>query len=333
MMDLHRELSLNIVRVTEVAALRASRLLGRGDKNAADKAAVDGMRGMLDFINIRGTVVIGEGVKDRAPMLYIGEKVGNWDNDMCPEVDIAVDPIDGTRLVAYGQSNALAIMAIGDKGCIKYLPTYYVKKLAYGPRLNGYLDINNTIKENLHITAARLDKEVRDLTISVLDRPRHKSVIEEISACGSRIKLISDGDVAAAIATCMDDGKSDLYMGIGGAPEAVLTAAALRCLDGDIQVKLDPIDAEEAQKALDEGYDLNKVYFAKDLAQGDDIVFTCTGITDGELLPGVTFKGKKAVTRSLVTRLATKTLRRIETEHNLKAKTIPSKEFNMEHTL
>jgi len=330
MMDLHRETSLNIVRVTEVAALRASRLLGMGDKNAADKAAVDGMRGMLDFINIRGTVIIGEGVKDKAPMLYIGEQVGNWSNELCPEVDIAVDPIDGTRLVANGQPNALAIMAIGDKGCLKYLPTFYVKKLAYGPRLNGYLHIDSPVRENLLIAAARLDKDIRDLTVSVLDRPRHKDLIKEISNCGSRIKLITDGDVASAIATCMEDDRSDLYMGIGGAPESVLTAAALRCLGGNIQVKLSPIDEKERVKAIEEGFDLDKVYFAEDLAMGEDIVFACTGITDGELLPGVTFRGRKAITRSLVTRLKTKTVRRIETEHDLKAKTIPSKEFNEE---
>ncbi len=329
-MDLHRETSLNIVRVTEVAALRASRLLGMGDKNAADKAAVDGMRGMLDFLNIRGKVIIGEGEKDKAPMLYIGEQVGNWDNELCPEVDIAVDPIDGTRLVAYGQPNALAIMAIGDRDCLKYLPTYYVKKLAYGPQLNGYLHIDFPVRENLLITAARLDKDIRDLTVSVLDRPRHKDLIKEIRACGSRIKLIPDGDVAASIATCMYDDRSDLYMGVGGAPEAVLTAAALRCLGGNIQVKLAPLDDAEKKKAIEAGYELDKIYFAEDLAKGEDIVFACTGITDGELLPGVTFRGGKAITRSLVTRLRTKTVRRIETEHDLRAKTIPSKEFNKE---
>lgn len=325
-MDLQREIALNMVRVTEVAALRASRYMGMADKNAADKAAVDGMRGMLDMINIRGTIIIGEGEKDKAPMLYIGEKVGNWDNPDFPEVDIAVDPIDGTRLVANGQANALAIIAVADKGALSFLPTFYVNKLAYGPQLRDCLDINCTVRENLKVASIRLDKSIRDLTIAVLDRPRHKELISEIRESGARIKLIGDGDVAASITTCFEDGRIDIYMGVGGAPEAVLTATAIRCLEGGLQVKLAPQNKAEYERIEKENYDLNKVYFAEDLARGEDLIFACTGITDGELLPGVKFVGRKALSYSLVTRLKTKTIRHIQAEHNLKQKTIPSKE-------
>lgn len=328
--DIQRDISLNMVRVTEVAALRASRFLGLSDKNGADQAAVDGMRGMLDLVNIRGTIVIGEGEKDRAPMLYIGEQVGNWEHSEYPELDIAVDPIDGTRLVANGQANALSIIAVGGKGSLAFLPTFYVQKLAYGPKLKGYLDINCSVRENLKVASACLGKSPRDLTIAVLDRPRHKDLIAEIRECGSRIKLIGDGDVAASIATCFDDGRIDLYMGVGGAPESVLTAVAMRCMDGDIQVKFAPQDKAEQDKLAADGYDLEKVYFAKDLAKGDDMMFACTGITDGELLPGITFHGNKAVSHSLTTRLKTKTIRHIEAEHNLRQKTIPSKALSRE---
>lgn len=328
-MDLLRDIALNVVRVTEVAALRASRQLGMADKNEADKAATDGMRGMLDMLNIRGTIINGEGVKDKAPMLYIGEKVGNWDADY-PEVDISVDPIDGTRLVANGQANALAIMAVGDKGSMSFLPTFYAQKLAYGPKLKGCLDINCSIRENLKIASIKLDKPIRDMTIAVLDRPRHAELISEIRAVGARIKLIGDGDVAAGIATCLDGEKIDLCTGIGGAPEAVIAAAAMRGMGGDIQVKLFAQDEEERERAIAEGYDLNKVYFAKDLARGDDVIFACTGITDGELLPGIKYSGKKATSYSIVTRTKTGTVRYIQADHDLKQKTIPSKEASAE---
>lgn len=328
-MDLQREISLNMVRVTEVAALRASRWMGRGDKNGADKAAVDGMRGMMDLLDLRGRIVIGEGEKDEAPMLYIGEQVGDWHTEGV-EVDIAVDPIDGTRLVANGLNNALAVIAVGEKDSIAYLPCFYVKKLAYGNRLKGFLDINCSIRENLKVAAAKLDKTVHELTVAVLDRERHKGYMEEIRDCGARIKLIQDGDVAAAIAACMEEGKIDLYMGVGGAPEAVIAAAAIQCLDGDLQVKLEPKDEEEKEKVLASGYNLEKVYYAQDLAKGENIIFACTGITDGDLLPGIKYVGTKAVSHSLVMRNKTKTVRYIQAEHNLKYKTIPSKELKLE---
>lgn len=330
MEDIQRDISLNMVRVTEVAALRASRYLGLNDKNGADQAAVDGMRGMLDLVNIRGRIVIGEGEKDKAPMLYIGEQVGNWNHPEYPELDIAVDPIDGTRLVANGQANALAIIAVGGKDSLAFLPTFYVQKLAYGPKLCGYLDINCPVRENLKVASACLNKSTRDLTIAVMDRPRHKDLIAEIRECGARIKLIGDGDVAASIATCIDDGRIDLYMGVGGAPESVLTAVAMRCMEGDIQVKLSPQNAAELESIKADGYDPERVYFAKDLAKGEDMMFACTGITDGELLPGVKFRGNKAVSYSLATRLKTKTIRHIQAEHNLRQKTIPSKTLSKE---
>ncbi|MDK2801237.1 MAG: fructose,6-bisphosphatase [Clostridiales bacterium] len=331
-MDLQRDISLNMVRVTEVAALKASRWMGNGDKNNADKAAVDGMRGMMDLLDIKGRIVIGEGEKDEAPMLYIGEQVGSW-GENAPEVDIAVDPIDGTRLVANGLPNALAVIAVGERNAIAYLPCFYVKKLAYGSKLRGFMDINCSIRENLKVAAAKLNKTVHELTVAILDRDRHKDYIKEIRECGARIKLITDGDVAAAIATCMEDGRIDLYLGIGGAPEAVLAAAAIRCMGGDLQVKLTPKDDQEMEKILTSGYDIDKVYFAKDLAKGENVVFACTGITDGDLLPGIKFTGQKAISHSLVMRNKTKTIRYIQAEHNLKYKTIPSKELKLETSI
>lgn len=329
---MQRDISLNMVRVTEVAALKASRWMGNGDKNNADKAAVDGMRGMMDLLDIKGRIVIGEGEKDEAPMLYIGEQVGSW-GENAPEVDIAVDPIDGTRLVANGLPNALAVIAVGERNAIAYLPCFYVKKLAYGSKLRGFMDINCSIRENLKVAAAKLNKTVHELTVAILDRDRHKDYIKEIRECGARIKLITDGDVAAAIATCMEDGRIDLYLGIGGAPEAVLAAAAIRCMGGDLQVKLTPKDDQEMEKILTSGYDIDKVYFAKDLAKGENVVFACTGITDGDLLPGIKFTGQKAISHSLVMRNKTKTIRYIQAEHNLKYKTIPSKELKLETSI
>lgn len=331
-MDLQRDISLNMVRVTEVAALKASRWMGNGDKNNADKAAVDGMRGMMDLLDIKGRIVIGEGEKDEAPMLYIGEQVGSW-GENAPEVDIAVDPIDGTRLVANGLPNALAVIAVGERNAIAYLPCFYVKKLAYGSKLRGFMDINCSIRENLKVAAAKLNKTIHELTVAILDRERHKDYIKEIRECGARIKLITDGDVAAAIATCMEDGRIDLYLGIGGAPEAVLAAAAIRCMGGDLQIKLTPKDDQEMEKILTSGYDIDKVYFAKDLAKGENVVFACTGITDGDLLPGIKFTGQKAISHSLVMRNKTKTIRYIQAEHNLKYKTIPSKELKLETSI
>ncbi|NLY75593.1 MAG: class II fructose-bisphosphatase [Firmicutes bacterium] len=328
MSDLQRGIAMEFVRVTEAAALRASRWLGNGNKEQVDQAASDAMRGMLDLISIKGTVIIGEGEKDRAPMLHIGEKVGNWNEDG-PGVDIAVDPVDGTRLVANGLPNALSVVAAGEHGSLLPVPSFYMHKLACGPALKGKLDINAGVRENLKVAAAVLNKDVKDLTILILDRERHLSLIEEVRRAGARIKLISDGDVAGAIATAINS--IDIYMGIGGAPEGVLAAAALRCLDGEIQTKFYATDDSEKEKIAAAGYQLDKVYYTEDLAKGEEIIFSATGITGGEFLEGVSFRGNQtAVTHSIVMRAKYRTVRYIKAIHNLKYKTIPSRARNTE---
>ncbi|MDD3840188.1 MAG: class II fructose-bisphosphatase [Clostridia bacterium] len=329
MKDLQREIAMEFLRVTEAAALKASRFLGYGDKDAVDKAASDAMRGMLDLISVKGTIVIGEGEKDQAPMLYVNEKVGNWKNDAV-KVDIAVDPVDGTRLVANGLHNALAILAAGSKGSLIALPCFYMYKLACGPALKGKLDLDAPLRENLKVSSAILKKQLKDLTIAVLDRDRHKKIIQEARELGARIKLIQDGDVAASLATAMNDSNIDLYIGIGGAPEAVLAAAGLRCLDGEIQTKFYIRDEQEKEKIVKKGFDINKTYYTEDLARGNDIIFCATGVSDGDLLKGVQFGSYKATTYSVVMRAKYKTIRYIKAIHDLKCKTIPSRERNRE---
>lgn len=323
MEDREREIMLDFVRVTETAALRAARFMGRGDRDAVDQAAVDGMRGMLDLVNINGTVVIGEGEKDRAPMLYIGEQVGSGkDND---PVDIAVDPVEGTRLVACGLPNAISTIVAADSGCLLPVPGFYMEKIAVGPQTRGYIDLEAPVRENLRVVAAALGKKVRDLTVVVLDRPRHKELIEEIRSCGARIKLILDGDVAGAIATALPETGVDILMGIGGAPEAVLAAAALKCLGGELQVKLWGADQETKAKAKEINLDPDSILTIEDLAKGESIIFAATGITDGELLRGVRYGSGWAKTHSIVMRERTKTVRFVETIHNLKYKTVRSR--------
>lgn len=328
MADLQRGIAMEFIRVTEAAALRSSRWLGNGDKEQVDQAASDAMRGMLDLIAIKGTVTIGEGEKDRAPMLYIGEKVGNWDDD-APEVDIAVDPVDGTRLVANGLPNALSVVAAGEHGSLLPAPSFYMKKLACGPQLKGKLDINVGVRENLKVAAAVLNKTIKDLTIMILDRERHLSLIEEVRSAGARIKLIADGDVAGAIATAINN--VDIYMGIGGAPEGVLAAAALRCLDGEIQTKFFATNEAEKEKLAKAGYNLDKIYYTEDLAKGEEIIFSATGVTGGEFLEGVSFgSNQTAVTHSVVMRAKYRTIRYVKAIHNLNYKTIPSRARNAE---
>lgn len=328
MADLQRGIAMEFIRVTEAAALRASRWLGNGNKEQVDQAASDAMRGMLDLIAIKGTVIIGEGEKDRAPMLYIGEKVGNWTDDS-PEVDIAVDPVDGTRLVANGLPNALSVVAAGEHGSLLPVPSFYMHKLACGSELKGKLDINVSVRENLKVAAAVLNKNVKDLTIMILDRERHLKLIEEVRSAGARIKLITDGDVAGAIATALNS--IDIYMGIGGAPEGVLAAAALRCLDGEIQTKFFATNDSEKEKVAKAGYQFDKVYYTEDLAKGEEIIFSATGITGGEFLEGVSFgSNQTAVTHSIVMRAKYRTARYIKAIHNLKYKTIPSRARNTE---
>lgn len=324
MSQLSKEITLELVRVTEAAALMASKCLGRGDKEMVDKLASDAMRGMLDYIDMQGVVIIGEGEKDKAPMLYIGEQVGNWEPNT-PELDIAVDPIDGTRLVAYGLPNAISVIAATDRGAIEYLPTFYSYKLAVGPELAGKLDINASIRENLRVAAAILNIDISELTVVILNRDRHREIIEEVRKVGARIKLISDGDIAAAIATALPESYVDIYIGIGGSPEATLAAAALKSLGGEIQIKLWPIDEKERNNLIEKGYDLEKVYKTDDLIKSDNVIFAATGVTDGDLLRGVKYSKNIAITESLVMRSKTKTLRKIISHHNLKYKTIPLK--------
>ena len=321
---MEKEITLELVRVTEAAALMASRYLGRGDKELVDKAASDSMRGMLDYIEMKGTVVLGEGEKDQAPMLYIGEQVGRWD-DGDIELDIAVDPIDGTRLVAFGLPNAISVIAVTERGGIEYLPTYYSYKLAVGPELAGKLDINATIRENLRVAAAILGMDISELTCVVLNRDRHREIIDEIRKVGARIKLISDGDIAAAIATALPGSDVNLYIGVGGSPEALLAAAALKSLGGEIQIKLWPMDEDERLRIAEKGYDVERVYKTNDLIKSDNVIFAATGVTDGDMLSGVRFVKNTAITESIVMRSKTRTIRRIIAQHNMSFKTIPLK--------
>lgn len=310
-----RNLALELVRTTEVAALNAARWMGRGDKNAADQAAVNGMRTMLHSVHMDGIVVIGEGEKDEAPMLYIGEQVGNGDE---PKVDIAVDPIDGTRGVANGMPNSIAVVALADRGTMYYPPgIVYMNKIAVGREAASAIDINASTEENLGRIAEAKRMRVGDLTVVVLDRPRHEQLIDEIRACGARIKLILDGDVAGALMAAMPGTGLDVLMGIGGSPEAVIAASALKCAGGAIQCKLWPRNEQERQTALDAGLDLEGVLHADDLVRSDNVFFAATGITDGELLRGVHYTPDGATTESLVMRSRSGTIRTIEARHRL----------------
>lgn len=313
-----RDLALGLVRVTEIAALGSARWMGRGDKNAADQAAVDGMRKMFDTLNIDGVVVIGEGEMDEAPMLYIGERLGKRSRDSV-QVDIAVDPLDGTNSVAKGLPNAISVIAIAEHGCLLHAPDMYMNKIAVGPKARGVVDINASVEDNLKNIAKALKKDIKEVTVTMLDRERHEELIKEIRKVGCRIKLFRDGDVAAAIATCFDKTGVDVLMGIGGAPEGVIAAAALKCMGGEFQGKLYPMNEEETQRCKDMGIcDINKVLKLEDLVKGDDVFFAATGISDGELLKGVLFmENNKAVTHSVVMRSKTGTIRFVEATHNL----------------
>jgi fructose-1,6-bisphosphatase II len=313
-----RELSLEFVRVTEAAALASGRLMGRGDKEAADQAAVDAMRSVFDTVQIDGTVVIGEGEMDEAPMLYIGEKVGTGSE---PVVDVAVDPLEGTNLVAKGLPNALSVVAIARRGCLLHAPDMYMDKIAVGPKARGCIDLDAPVIENLKAVAKATDREISDLTAIILDRPRHKKIISEIRKAGARVKLISDGDVSAAIATAIDNTGVDILFGIGGAPEGVIAAVALKILGGDMQARLKPEDDEDLARIKGMGLDdPNKLLFLDDLARGDDLFFAATGITDGDMLEGVRYRGQTAETHSLVMRGITGTIRNVHAVHSLSRK-------------
>ena len=310
-----RNLALELVRVTEAAAMAAGRWVGLGDKNGADAAAVDAMRRLIGTVSMRGTVVIGEGEKDEAPMLFNGERIGDGTGAEC---DVAVDPIDGTRLTAMGMNNAVSVMACADRHSM-YDPSavFYMSKLVTGAVAAPYVDINAPVSANIRAVAAAKGCANEDVTVVVLDRPRHADLVRQIREAGARIKFIMDGDVAGAIMAVREDTGVDLLLGIGGTPEGIITACAVKCLGGVIQGKLWPRDEAERQKALDAGHDLDKVLTNDDLVKSDNVFFVATGITDGELLRGVRYRGGGAVTTSLVMRSKSGTIRTIRSEHQL----------------
>ena len=310
-----RNLALELVRVTEAAALAAGRFMGRNDKEGGDKAAVDAMRLVLNTVEMDGIIVIGEGEKDEAPMLYNGEKLGTGRD---PKVDIAVDPIDGTRLLALGRQNSLSTVAMADRDSMfNPGPLVYMDKIAVGPEGKGAIDIEVSPLVNLSSVARAKGKEIRDLTVMVLDRPRHEKLIAEIRKAGARIRLITDGDVAGALMTAWPESGVDLLMGVGGTPEGVISACALKAMGGEIQGKLYPRNEAEAQKAREMGYDLNTVLTLDDLVRSNNVFFAATGITDGELLDGVKYTGSGARTHSLVMRSKSGTVREIISLHKL----------------
>jgi fructose-1,6-bisphosphatase II len=310
-----RNLALELTRVTEAAALAASRWMGRGDKDGADGAAVDAMRHVLDSVRMDGIVVIGEGEKDEAPMLYNGERIGDGSPPHC---DIAVDPIDGTTLTSLGRGNAIAVIAVSDRGTMfNPGPCVYMEKIAVGPAGRGVVDIRRSPTENLHAMAEALGESVRDLTAVILDRDRHAELIAEVRDAGARIRLIPDGDVAGAISTAWPESGADILFGIGGTPEGVIAAAALKCMGGDIQGRLWPRNDRERTAALDAGYDLERVLTIDDLVAGDNCFFAATGITDGELLKGVHYDRNGATTQSLVMRSRSGTVRLVNARHRL----------------
>jgi fructose-1,6-bisphosphatase II len=310
-----RNLALDLIRVTEAAAMASSRFMGRGDKNGADGAAVSAMRTVLASVPMDGIVVIGEGEKDEAPMLYNGERIGDRTP---PQVDIAVDPVEGTTLVAKGRSGAISVIALSERGTMYDPgPCVYMEKVAVGPRGRGAISIKKSPTENLQALAEQLDQPVRDLIAVILERDRHDALVEEVREAGARVRLISDGDVAGAISTAWDESDGDILFGIGGTPEGVIAAAALKCLGGEIQGRLWPRNDAERDAAIALDYDLDKVLMTEDLVGGDNCFFSATGITDGELLRGVRFHDHGATTQSLVMRSLSGTVRKVDGFHRL----------------
>jgi fructose-1,6-bisphosphatase II len=310
-----RNLALELVRVTEAAAMAAGRWVGRGDKNGADGVAVNAMRVMISTIGMNGTVVIGEGEKDNAPMLFNGEQVGDGTG---PECDVAVDPIDGTTLTAKGMTNAIAVLAAADRGAM-FDPSavFYMDKLVTGPEAADFVDINAPVSVNIRRVAKAKSSAPEDVTVVILDRPRHESVVREIRETGARIKFISDGDVAGSIMAAREGTGVDLLLGVGGTPEGIITACAVKCLGGVIQGKLWPKDDAERQRAKDAGHDLTRVLTTDELVASDNVFFVATGITDGELLDGVRYRAGGATTHSLVMRSKSGTIRNIYSDHRL----------------
>jgi fructose-1,6-bisphosphatase II len=321
-----RNLALELVRVTEAAAMAAARWVGFGDKNGSDGAAVNAMRALVQSVSMRGVVVIGEGEKDDAPMLFNGEAVGDGTG---PEVDVAVDPIDGTTLCAKGMPNALSVLAVSERGTM-YDPSavFYMEKLVTGPAAADVVDINAPLADNLAKIAKAKSEQIKDLTVIILDRPRHEGLVKEIRAAGARIKFITDGDVAGAVMAAREGTGIDLLIGVGGTPEGVITACAMKCLGGVIQGRLWPKDDAERLRALDAGHDLDRVLFTDDLVTGDNVFFVATGVTDGEMLEGVRFRGGTATTHSIVMRSKSGTIREVKSEQGLaKLKAYASVDF------
>lgn len=316
-----RNLALEFVRITEAAALASAKWMGRGDEKAADAAAVDAMRKAFDSVRIDGTVVIGEGERDEAPMLYIGEKVGQKGGGDHPGIDIALDPLEGTTICATGGVGAISVIAVAERGNFLHAPDTYMDKIACGPGAKGAVDLDKTPTENVRAVAARLKKEVQDLTVVIMDRPRHKELIAEVRATGARIHLIGDGDVSAAVATSWGESGIDMLMGIGGAPEGVISAAAMRCLGGDFQGRLKFRNEGERERALKMGVkNPDQKFTMEELARGP-VMFIATGITDGPLLKGVTMlPNRRARTQSIVMRSMSGTIRTVEALHDLKLK-------------
>ncbi len=310
---MNRELTMEFVRVTEAAAIACGSSVGKGDKNGADQLAVDAMRKAFDTVNISGTVVIGEGEMDEAPMLYIGEEVGGGGF----EVDIAVDPVEGTNLVAKGQPGAIAVIAIAPKGCLLHAPDMYMDKIAVGPRGKGCIDINAPVEENLARLAKAMDREISDLNVVVLDRERHQDIIDRVRAAGARIQLITDGDVSPIVNAGIEGTGVHMYIGTGGAPEGVLAAAAIKCLGGEMQAKLRPENDEQVARCLKMGItDINAVLTTEDLVKGDDCIFAATAITECNLLHGLRYFGDGVRTHTIVTRYKTGTVRFVDAIHS-----------------
>ena len=314
-----RNLAMEVVRVTEMAAIASARLMGRGEKDKSDQAAVDAMRRAFDALNINGTVVIGEGERDEAPMLYIGEKVGKAAPG-APGVDIALDPLEGTNLCAYGRPGSISVVAMASQGNLLNAPDTYMEKIAVGPRAKGAIDLRKSPTENLRAIAEKMKVYVEDLTVMILDRERHQDLIKEVRSAGARIRLIEDGDVAGAIATCFPGTGVDVLMGTGGAPEGVIAAAALRSVDGEMQGRLVPRNQGEIERAKKMGItDITKIYTAEELAKGE-VMFAATGVTTGDFLRGVRFFGGGCETHSVVMRSKTGTVRYIQSTHKFDMK-------------
>jgi fructose-1,6-bisphosphatase II len=345
--DIERIIEFDFVRATEAAALNSLSWMGRGEKEKADEAACDAIRGMFDLMNICGEVVIGEGIKDDAPGIFKGEQLGTW-YPGAPAFDIALDPIDGTTNISKGAPNSITCIAAaspekGVKVALRDIPAFYMMKLAYGQRVVEHMQITgistikleSPIEETLIAISQALNKRVQDVVVMMLDRPRHKEIVAEIRRVGASLRMISDGDIAAAMAPAMPESGIDVYLGIGGSPEAVLAAAGIKCLGGDMQCMMWPRDEAERQSLIEQGCeaDLGRVFFADDLANGENIIFCATGISDSALLPGVKTQGRTAITYSVLMRAKSKTVRFIRAFHDLKSKTIRLRSDNREHAI